>query len=69
MLSDHMDYDYPQVSNYDFVFDPEAYFKKLEEIKEHYDKKIEISTGIELGLQPHLAERLTSLIHSYPLLF
>ncbi len=65
-FTDHMDYDYPQVSNYNFVFDPEGYMKKLYELKERYYKQIEVLMGIELGLQPHLTDRLTSLVKSYP---
>jgi histidinol-phosphatase (PHP family) len=65
-FTDHMDYDYPQVSSYNFEFDPDAYVKKLEELRKRYGKRIEILTGIELGLQPHLSERLSSLVKSYP---
>jgi histidinol-phosphatase (PHP family) len=65
-FTDHMDYDYPPVSRHDFMFDPEAYVKKLASLREQYHKKIEILTGIELGLQPHLLERLNSLINKYP---
>ena len=30
-FTDHMDYDYPKVSELRFVFDPDAYFNKLQE--------------------------------------
>mgnify|MGYP000259149774 FL=1 len=65
-FTDHMDYDYPPVGEYTFVFDPDAYIKKLDELKSHYGKQIEILTGIELGLQPHLKERMTALLERYP---
>lgn len=65
-FTDHMDYDYPEVSPLRFVFDPESYVSKLEDLRNRYDKKIQILTGIELGLQPHLGERLTNLLQSYP---
>lgn len=64
-FTDHMDYDYPKASNLEFYFDPDAHFKKLTELKERYQGKIEILNGIEIGLQPHLAERLTTLINNY----
>lgn len=64
-FTDHMDYDYPPISNHNFVFDPKDYVKKLEELKERYHNKIEILTGIELGLQPHIADRMNALINSY----
>jgi histidinol-phosphatase (PHP family) len=65
-FTDHMDYDYPQVSDYNFEFDPEAYTKKLLKLKEQYRNSLEILTGVELGLQPHLTERLSSLVKNYP---
>jgi histidinol-phosphatase (PHP family) len=66
-FTDHMDYDYPaQMSGYNFEFDPAEYVKKLEEMKLRYRDRLQILTGIELGLQPHLKERLTALTSSYP---
>lgn len=65
-FTDHMDYDFPPVSKYNFEFDPEEYTKKLSKLKEAYQKQITILTGIELGLQPHLATRMTALLDSYP---
>jgi histidinol-phosphatase (PHP family) len=64
-FTDHMDYDYPNVSDLSFVFDPDAYVTKLSELKEHYREQIELLTGVELGLQPHLSERLTGLINNH----
>lgn len=65
-ITDHMDYDYPEQLGLTFVFDPDKYMEKLEELKRLYYKKIEILTGIELGLQPHLAGKHTELINNYP---
>lgn len=65
-FTDHMDYDYPLVSNLNFIFNPAEYFKKTNELKQHYYNKIEILTGIELGLQPHLSDKLDELVRSYP---
>ncbi len=64
-FTDHMDYDYPPVSDFTFVFEPTSYIKKLEELKERYHKQIDIRTGIELGLQPHLSTRLQELLTTY----
>ncbi len=64
-FTDHMDYDYPQVSDHNFLFDPKAYTTKLSELKERYHKRLEILTGIELGLQPHLHKQLKALIKDY----
>jgi histidinol-phosphatase (PHP family) len=65
-FTDHMDYDYPQVGNYNFEFDVDAYMAKINEMKERYRNKITILMGIELGLQPHLPDRFSKLLASYP---
>ena len=65
-ITDHMDYDYPEVNEYPFVFDPDAYVKELEDLKKRYYKQIDVLMGIELGLQPHLTDKLNKLINSYP---
>lgn len=65
-FTDHMDFDYPPVSQLTFVFDPEPYFTKLEEMKERYQRQIKVLAGIELGLQSHLRNRMQSLIDRYP---
>lgn len=65
-FTDHMDYDYPKEHGYSFLFEPDAYIKRLEDLKARYHKKIKLLTGIELGLQPHLTDRLTALTKSYP---
>lgn len=64
-FTDHMDYDYPPVSSLTFMFDIDAYMKKLAQIKQKYQGSIEILTGMELGLQPHLTNRLNDLISKY----
>jgi histidinol-phosphatase (PHP family) len=65
-FTDHMDYDYPQVSDYSFVFDVEEYRKKLDDLKERYHGRIELLTGVELGLQPQIRDKMTSLIEGFP---
>ncbi len=63
-FTDHLDYDYPLVSNYSFVFDVGEYFKKLAELKENYHGRLELLSGVELGLQPHIKDKLASLVNS-----
>lgn len=64
-FTDHMDYDYPHANgDFNFEFDIQKYLIKLSEMKEKYHSELEILTGVELGLQPHLAERMTSLTTS-----
>jgi histidinol-phosphatase (PHP family) len=65
-ITDHMDYDYPEKYGYTFVFDPDQYMEKLNKLKRLYETKIDVQIGIELGLQPPLAERHRDLINTYP---
>lgn len=64
-FTDHMDYDYPSGYKYSFVFEPEDYIEKLELMKEKYKDKIEILTGIELGIQPQVIGRMNELVSKY----
>lgn len=65
-FTDHMDYDYPQISSYTFQLDTDAYTGAIAELKDKYSRIIDIFMGIELGLQPHLGQRLTKLTESIP---
>ena len=60
-ITDHMDPDM-QFPGMDFTFDLEKYFSKHKEWKEKYQDKIQILTGIELGLQPHIAKDLSQVL-------
>ncbi len=64
-FTDHMDYDFPENDGYSFVFNPEEYFTELADITEHYKNKIKVLKGIELGLQPYLADRYRILMNQY----
>lgn len=56
-FTDHIDYDYGN-DELDFVFDTDDYFKELKKIKSNYKGQIEIVSGVELGMQPHLARNI-----------
>lgn len=64
-FTDHLDYDYPDEPN-TFLLDIEAYRSKILELIQLYQNRFPIHLGIELGLQPHLAEKHASLLASYP---
>lgn len=63
-ITDHMDYDYPEETN--FEFDPSAYFDKLRPLALKYQNRLDICIGIELGLQPHLTNRHRKLLSAFP---
>ncbi|MGF7056558.1 histidinol-phosphatase HisJ family protein [Brassicibacter mesophilus] len=60
-FTDHIDFDYGN-SEIDFVFDVNDYFKEFKKIKHKYRGQIEILSGIELGMQPHLSKTINRLI-------
>lgn len=66
-FTDHLDYDYPE--DIDFDLDLPTYMKKIQELQETYSNQIEILFGVELGIQPHLSDRLTAITTTYPLDF
>ena len=61
-ITDHYDMGYPNDAE---IFDIEIYFKKIQELKEKYHNKIELLCGIELGLMPHLKEKISAIISKY----
>jgi len=65
-FTDHMDLDFPECYQLRFQFDPDAYFKKLAQIRERYGQNIQILQGIEIGMMPGLSKRYDHLLSSYP---
>lgn len=66
-FTEHLDPDYPQTpENLDFSLDIDSYCKSLSLLKEKYSDKPEILFGIELGLQPHLADFFQKLLKEVP---
>lgn len=61
-FTDHIDYDYGN-DEIDFVFEVNDYFKELKRMKSNYKGQIEIVSGIELGMQPHLAHNIHEKIN------
>lgn len=64
-ITDHIDYDYPDDPDL-FLFDVKEYFAALSRLKEVYSTKLPVKIGVELGLQPHLAEFHKSFVKEYP---
>lgn len=66
-FTEHLDPDYPIAPDgFGFPLDVPAYRKKLFEVKEQFRDKLEIRFGIELGLQPHLADFFAELTNEVP---
>jgi len=55
-FTDHLDYDYPDEPEI-FVPDLSAYEKKICALRAAYADRLPVLCGIELGLQPHLAQK------------
>lgn len=74
-ITDHQDFDAPAFPPDYFTFllndmgDEEtsrAYVQDLMELKAKYADKIELLIGIELGIQPHLTDRLNEYAAKFP---
>ncbi len=64
-ITDHIDWDFPE-KHLIFDFDVDAYQKAIERAKRKYRGRLDIRMGVELGMQPHLAERYQQLLDKYP---
>ena len=64
-FTEHMDMDYPEEPGV-FEVDTRSYHEKFLQMKEKYQDQIELLFGIELGLQPHLAERHQKYLSEWP---
>ena len=62
-FTDHMEYNHAEEQ---FELDVPAYIAALRRLKERYAKKIELHIGVELGLEPWLADSFHK--HIFPLL-
>lgn len=74
-ITDHQDFDAPAFPPDYFTFllddvgDEEttaAYVQNLLDLKEKYAGKIELLVGIELGIQPHITEKLNDFADKFP---
>lgn len=63
-FTDHLDLDYPGDPEL-FLLDLPAYCASIAALREAYDPAFPVLLGIELGLQPQLAEKHTRLMSEY----
>lgn len=67
-FTDHCDYDYPDnpdgspLPNWELEIP--SYLEKITALKYEVIDSLDVCRGVELGLQPHLADRLKSLVRS-----
>ena len=66
-FTEHFDPDYPDTpENLDFSLNIPAYRQKLESLTDAFKNQIQVNFGIELGLQPQLAESFSDLLKEVP---
>lgn len=71
-ITEHMDMDFPKQPGSpenEFLLDGDAYYKEFFQLKEKYAKikpEFTLLFGVELGLQPHLADKHREFISKYP---
>jgi len=63
-FTDHVDTNNPDGTNA-FWIDLSTYLPTMKDLSKINDKKLTICVGIELGLQPHLTERLNRIVSGY----
>ena len=65
-FTEHMDLDYDPQCPENFELDTDSYLKSYLHYKDEYKHKIDLRFGVELGLQPHLAETHKKYLSSFP---
>lgn len=68
-ITDHQDFDYPPWHSTYLLEDTDAYVDKILQLKDKYKNKIDLILGIELGMQPHIAQKLDDYAAQYPFEF
>ncbi len=63
-FTDHIDWDFP-AEDVEYNFDVDEYFRTIGQYREEYADRIRILSGVELGMQPHLAGRYKKLIQEH----
>ena len=67
-FTDHLDIDYTPSPN-EFRLDIPGYFAELHALQGQFSGEFPVCIGIEIGLQPHLAQTLPQITDSYPFYF
>ena len=64
-FTEHIDYEYGD-TGVNIVYTPSDYFKEINRLKNKYNKQIEILSGTEIGMQPHLSEKYSVFLQDKP---
>lgn len=64
-FTDHLDYDFPSDPPDLFVLDLEAYEQAIPALSKKYEGIFPVLHGIEIGVQPHLSEKLRGVVHTH----
>ena len=64
-FTDHLDYDFPSDPPDLFLLDLEAYEQAIPALANKYEGIFPVLHGIEIGIQPHLSEKLSEVIRSH----
>ena len=65
-MTEHMDKDYPSGADADFNLDTDRYFARYQQLQSQYASEIDLRFGVELGLQPHIADFHSEYVKTYP---
>lgn len=63
-FTDHVDFEATK-EKIDLMFRPLDYFRDINRVKYTYKDKIEVLAGVEIGMQPHLADRYSKFISDH----
>ena len=63
-FTDHVDFEATK-EKLDLMFRPLDYFRDINRVKYKYKEQIEILSGVEIGMQPHLSNRYYDFINAY----
>lgn len=65
-FTDHMDYNFPDLGNgMTFEFNTDNYVDELLSLTAKYEDRINIRTGVELGIKPGVEEKCKKLMDNY----
>lgn len=64
-FTDHLDYDFPSDPPDLFLLDPDAYEQAIHALAKKYEGIFPVRCGIEVGVQPHLHEKLHDVVRMH----